>query len=231
MNPDFWIDRWTNHEIGFHQTRVNAYLTAWWPSLSTPAPATVFVPLCGKSIDMHWLRERGHPVIGVEVARSAVREFFDEWQVEPTVSKHGAFERWEHGGIALLCGDFFALQANDLADVGAVFDRAALIALPRPLRVDYARKLRDVLPARCVSLLIAIDYLQSQMSGPPFTVDDEEVQQLFGHSRVELLETADVLQHPDNARLRTRGLTGLVERVYRLGSAAAIVDPTDRRVP
>lgn len=219
MNTEFWIERWQTREIGFHQPRVNDYLQAWWPSLGLPPDTTVFVPLCGKSIDMHWLRERGHRVIGVEVAREAVRDFFAEWQVEARVAQQGSFERWEHDGITVLCGDFFDLQPHDLATVSAVFDRAALIALPATLRVDYVGKMSDVLPAQCTTLLVAIDYPQAQMSGPPFAVDNEEVLLLFAQSRIALLQESDVLNEPDNARFQARGLTQLIERVYRIGTA------------
>lgn len=216
MDNNFWIDRWSKREIGFHQRSINAYLQRHWPSLGL-APATrVLVPLCGKSLDMHWLHEQGHPVIGVEVAREAVADFFNEWGVKAQISHEGPFERWRAERIELLCGDFFALSSADVATVGAVFDRAALIALPGDLRQRYAVRMREILPARSSIFLITADYQQQEMSGPPFAVSDAEVRSLFSGLRIELLEEIDVTDLPDNRRFRERGVSRLIERVYRI---------------
>ncbi|HMN44553.1 MAG TPA: thiopurine S-methyltransferase [Povalibacter sp.] len=216
MTPQFWLDRWSSNEIGFHQRSVNEYLQRYWPQLNVPPGTTVFVPLCGKSLDMHWLRERGHRVIGVELAHQAVADFFSEWGVTPEVGQAGPFERWRAQDIELLCGDFFDLTAADLAGVRAVFDRAALIALPPDLREAYAAKLHDVLPPGTPTLLVTADYPQQEMSGPPFAVSDAEVRKLFGAGRVQPLAERDILQRPENERFRQRGLTRLIERVYRI---------------
>lgn len=214
MNAPFWLERWSRNEIGFHQRSINEYLQRYWPSLEVPVDATVFVPLCGKSLDMHWLRERGHRVIGVELARQAVAAFFSEWGVTPQIVRTGAFERWRAQGIELLCGDFFDLTPDDLAGVRAVFDRAALIALPPDLRAAYARKLLDILLPGTPTLLVTADYPQHEMSGPPFSVSDAEVKELFGAERIAPLAETDILQRAENDRFRQRGLTRLVERVY-----------------
>lgn len=216
MDNQFWIDRWSRKEIGFHQRGINGYLQRYWPSLTVPSAASVFVPLCGKSLDMHWLHERGHSVIGVEVAREAVVDFFKEWEVDAQVTQSGRFERWHAGRITLLCGDFFDLTPADLADVRAVFDRAALIALPPSLRQAYAKKMLEVLPPGTEMLLVTADYPQQEMSGPPFAVTDAEVRKLFADCNIQLLDDVDVTELPDNARFRQRGLSRLVERIYRL---------------
>lgn len=217
MTTQLWLDRWSRNEIGFHQRSINEYLQRYWPQLDVAAGAAVFVPLCGKSLDMHWLRERGHRVIGVELARQAVADFFNEWGETPRITQTGPFERWQARDIELLCGDFFDLTADDLGDVRAVFDRAALIALPPDLRKAYAARLRDILPPGTPTLLVTADYPQNEMSGPPFAVSDAEVRMLFGEERVRPLTETDILQRPENERFRQRGLTRLAERVYRIG--------------
>jgi thiopurine S-methyltransferase len=216
MDTNFWLERWARHEIGFHQPQVNPYLIRHWPTLDIEKGATVFVPLCGKSLDMRWLREQGHNVLGVEIARSACSEFFQEWGATPRVEQCGTFERFAAHSITLLCGDFFNLQRADLADVRAVYDRAALIALPPGMRQAYAAKLEVVLPPRVPILLVTTDYDQQEMQGPPFAVGDAEVRQLFAHWRIEPLQAADVTALPENARFRQRGLTRLIERVYAI---------------
>lgn len=215
MDSQFWIDRWSRNETGFHQRDINAYLQQYWTDMRVPKGATVFVPLCGKSLDMRWLREQGHEVIGVELARKAVQEFFEEWGVEPQIARSGPFERWRANGVELLCGDFFDLTSVDLHGVGAVFDRAALIALPADLREKYATRLRSILPAQTPTLLITVDYPQQEMKGPPFAVGDAEVRTLFAGADIRLLREDDVTDSAVNARFRERGLSRLVERVYR----------------
>lgn len=215
MNPDFWLARWSKHEIGFHQPRFNEYLTQYWSVLGVDPNAKVFVPLCGKTLDMRWLREHaGHRVLGNEIARNACTEFFSEWGVEPSESRHGPFESFEANGVKILCGDFFELRSTDLADVGAVFDRAALIALPPGMRVAYANKLQAILPPQTPILLVAPDYAQREMSGPPFAVGEAEIRTLFANRTVERIAEIDITNAPENARFRQRGLTYLVERVF-----------------
>lgn len=216
MDSHFWLERWAKHEIGFHQSSINQYLIDHWPQLEVPSGAPVFVPLCGKSLDMRWLRERGHPVLGVEVARTACDAFFSEWGVSPAVTQLPAFERFSARGVTIWCGDFFDLTREMLADVRAVFDRAALIALPPPLRRRYAAKLREILPAGAVILLIAPEYDQTQMKGPPFAVGLDELRDLFAGWPIQLLASHDVTDSADAARFRQRGLTQLLEHVVRI---------------
>src|SRR4030042_914462 len=83
MNPDFWLERWQRNEIGFHQPEINAHLQDFWGQLAVPAGGQVFVPLCGKSRDLLWLRARGHRVLGVELSPIAVRDFFAENALTP----------------------------------------------------------------------------------------------------------------------------------------------------
>lgn len=218
MEPQFWLKRWTENEIGFHQQDVNLSLQTYWPRLGLPRAATVLVPLCGKSRDMLWLRAQGHPVLGIEFIPLAIRDFFAENGLQPKISAQPPFERWEAGGIAILRGDFFDLTAADVKDVAAVYDRAALIALPPALRQRYVTALSRMLPPVIESLLVTISYPQERMSGPPFAVPEEEVRALYaGKFDVELLSTQDALR--EDSPLRERGLTRLLTQVYRVRRA------------
>jgi len=114
MQAQFWHDRWEQNQIGFHQQDFNPHLQAFWDRLELPAGGTVFVPLCGKSRDLLWLRAQGFPVLGIELSPVAVRDFFAENRLEPQVTPQGKFERWEADGLVILQGDFFELTAADL---------------------------------------------------------------------------------------------------------------------
>ncbi|WJK08273.1 thiopurine S-methyltransferase [Pseudomonas fluorescens] len=217
MQPEFWHKKWESNQIGFHQPDVNPYLHRHWPDLAIPAQARVLVPLCGKSLDLLWLAGRGHQVLGVELSEKAVEDFFLEQQLQPQVSEQGGFKIYRSGTIELWCGDFFSLTTEDVAGCTALYDRAAVIALPPSMRERYAAHLQDLLPT-CRGLLVTLDYDQSQMPGPPFSVDDAEVQRLLGRVwRVERLEEQDVLG--ESWKFVQAGVTRLEERVYRISGA------------
>lgn len=216
MDQEFWLERWQKNQIGFHQRAINPYLESCWHRIAPAPDAVIFVPMCGKSRDMQWLRERGHAVIGVELIRIAVRDFFRELSLEPRIVREGPLERWEASGYTLFCGDLFDLTAAHLRDVRAVFDRASLIALPPATRTRYVRHMTDIVPMRAPTLLVTMTYAQEQMAGPPFSVSEPEVRTLYIGCRVEKLMDVDVLQGEDNARFRERGVTAMAEQVYRI---------------
>ena len=139
MKKDFWLERWERAEIGFHQDEINPYLRQFWQALQLARGGEVFVPLCGKSRDMVWLREQGVFVLGVELSPIAVQEFFAEQGQIPQQVRSEKFASTLADGICLACGDFFDLSKADLAQVGAVYDRASLVALPPEMRERYAR--------------------------------------------------------------------------------------------
>ncbi|MCH4882590.1 thiopurine S-methyltransferase [Pseudomonas sp. TMW22080] len=219
MQPEFWHDRWDRNQIGFHLSQVNPYLQRLWPALGVEEGGRVLVPLCGKSLDMSWLAANGHEVLGVELTQTAVEQFFSEQQVKPQVRQQGAFKVYEAGPVKILCGDVFALTEADVASCVGLYDRAATIAFPPEMRAAYARHLSRILPPGCRGLLITLDYDQSQMNGPPFSVPDAEVQSLLSHAwALEVLEQPDVLDQ--EWKFLKSGVTRLVERVYRLSKIA-----------
>ncbi len=182
MDPSFWHQRWQENRIGFHQTQINFHLERFWPQLNVPPGELVFVPLCGKSLDMLWLASQGHRVFGVELSPIAVSAFFRENGLTPKIEKSGGFERYVYGEIEILCGDFFDLESLHLRDARGVYDRASLIALPSETRIEYARHLRRILPSRPPILLITLDYPKEARQGPPFAVNEEEVRRLYANA-------------------------------------------------
>lgn len=215
MNPDFWHDRWHEGRIGFHQETVTPWLPKLWPTLALPVGSRVFVPLAGKSLDLLWLRAQGHRVLGVELSRLAVEQFFAEHGLTPTTreSRHGT--HYAHDGIELICGDAFALDAEALAGCSAVFDRAALIALPPALRQRYVGELYAQLPSGCRGLLVTLEYPQEQKGGPPFSVDEAEVRALYEPDwTVSVLERADILAM--QPAFIAEGVSALATVAYRL---------------
>lgn len=214
MDRDFWLERWARGETGFHQSQPHAGLVRHWPSLRLARDARVFVPLAGKSPDLHWLAAQGHRVIGVELAGLAVRAFFEDAGLEAVSEPAGRFTRHRCGTLELLCGDVFDLDRGTLGEVAAVFDRAALVALPPELRTAYAAHLTGLTTAGTRTLLVTLEYDQSRMAGPPFSVHEPEVRALYGaQHRIGLLERR---APPDAARFAQRGVTDMMEAIYAL---------------
>lgn len=212
MEADFWHQRWERGEIGFHKAKVNPLLTRWWPSLGNVQG--VLVPLCGKSLDMLWLCEQGYQVMGVELSRQALEAFAQEHAVPLQWRREGPFEVTSAPGLQLYAGDLFELDIQQVTGIEAVYDRAALIALPPQMRRRYVEHLRTLLPSGWQMLLVTLDYPQSERAGPPFSVPDAEVQSLFVGCQIEQLAEEDVLE--EHAVFREQGMTRLCERVYRI---------------
>lgn len=213
MNNEYWIERWEYGEIGFHQTAINPYLCQFWPQLALPQGSTVAVPLCGKSRDMLWLRQQHLSVLGIELSTIAVRAFFEENQLSVHHIKSEKFDRFSADGITILQGDFFDLSKEDFTTVNALFDRAALVALPPCMRTRYVDHCLTILRAPAQILLVTLDYPQKEMSGPPFAISHHEVESLYQHrAELRLLKCADVLEQ--NLRFKERGLSQLYESVF-----------------
>jgi thiopurine S-methyltransferase len=215
MKKEFWLERWERSEIGFHQDEINPYLARYWKELSVAGGGEVFVPLCGKSQDMVWLRQQGSFVLGVELSLIAVKEFFHEQGKSPERVSGGKFDNYVADGFCLSCGDFFDLRKEDMAQMSAVYDRASLVALPPELRERYARHLVDILPPATQILLVTFDYPQAEMRGPPFAVSPSEVEALYGkYADVRLLAQEDAL--PQNPRFKQRGVSRMEESIFLL---------------
>jgi thiopurine S-methyltransferase len=212
MDPQFWLDRWTTNDIGFHQKSVHDLLERYWPEMPVPSGSTVFVPLCGKSLDMVWLTQQGHDVFGVELSRPAVEAFFTERGLKPQVieGQPGNGTLYLGGPYAVLAGDFFATMSQSTQHVRAVYDRASLVALPPAMREPYAKHLMSLISVGTPVLLISLDYDQTRMKGPPFAVSHDEIKRLFStFASVRLLEEREVIEtHP---HFKARGLTSLKE--------------------
>lgn len=213
MEPSFWEARWRKDHIGFHLTDVNPLLIAYLHRLNLQQGDTIFVPMCGKSLDMIYLHEQGFRVIGVELSEIAVRAFFTENNLGYTESKFGRFLKFESEGITILCGDIFHLRNTHIADAVASFDRAALFAFPPEMRLRYAHHFNHIFPASFKILLVTLEYPQHEISGPPFSVEESEIRQLFSNwNSIELLHSANILS--ENLRLQERGVTSLQEKVF-----------------
>ncbi|MDH3870182.1 MAG: thiopurine S-methyltransferase [Desulfuromonadales bacterium] len=210
MDKKFWHRRWQKNEIGFHMTDPHHFLQQFFPLLQTQPTDSVFVPLCGKSPDLVWLREEGLKVVGIELSRTAIVAFFNENDLPGHWTDEAVLPFCSAEGYKLYCGDFFDLTATEVSGINAYYDRGALVALPPEMRVRYVAHMAALMPPGGRVLLISYSYNQSETKGPPFSVPQQELEILFSESfRVEILSEEDVLR--SHQGLAARGVTKLME--------------------
>lgn len=192
MEHQFWHDKWQSNEIGFHQRNTNPWLIRHLDKLPLPVNGHWFLPLCGKTRDIDWLIQQGFQVSGCELNESAVTQLFSRLDLQPTITTTAQHRIYRTRQLTVWVGDVFELTAGDLGHVDAVFDRAALVALPEHMRPAYASHI-TMITASAPQLLICFEYQQSLMSGPPFSVPAQEVMQLYkDHDDIKVLSQADV---------------------------------------
>ena len=215
MTKNYWLNRWKHDEIGFHQDMFNRHLLEYWQTLKLKAGSQIFVPLCGKTRDMAWLRNQGHSVLGVELSTLAIKAFYKENGLPANHFSGKKFDYYATDHIQILQGDFFDLDKHDVNKVNAVYDRASLVALPPGTRQRYVNHMLHILSPATQILLISFDYPQSEMQGPPFAVSPDEVVELYqNHAEIHLLAQIDILE--ENPRFQQRGLSRLQESIFLL---------------
>lgn len=214
MDAGFWQQAWTEHQLGFHLPFVHPILKRSLPLFGLPEQARLFLPLCGKTLDIGYLLGEGYQVVGVELSEIAVKELFEELAVTPQVSAWAGGQCWRHGGLTVFQGDFFALTREEVGAIDLVYDRAALVALPTDMRERYAEHL-PALSGAAPQLLICFEYDQARMPGPPFAVPTAEVERLYAdHYRPEELSRKDVIKN--QPAFQEQGLERFEEVAWRL---------------
>jgi thiopurine S-methyltransferase len=179
MDANFWLQKWEKNEIAFHNSESNPMLVKYFNTLALVENSRVFLPLCGKTLDIAWLLSHGYRVAGAELSRIAIEQLFLELGVEPKISEVGEVAHYSAPNIDLFVGDIFHLSGEILGPVDAIYDRAALVALPGAVRDRYTTHLIEI-THKAPQLLICYEYDQSLMEGPPFSISTETVNQHYG---------------------------------------------------
>jgi len=220
METEYWLKRWREGRTGWHHEEVMPLLVQHWSALNVRPGARVLVPLCGKSLDMLWLSQQGMRVLGIDVSPIAIESFLAENQLHARTRSTAEGTHYEitnapGGDIEIINGDVFEADPEAVAQCAAFYDRAALIAMPAPMRDRLANDVYLQLPADSSGLLITLDYPEHEMQGPPFSVDDAEVHRLFDRQwNVERLERRDILA--SQPMFSGQGVTALHTTVYAL---------------
>ncbi|VAW56282.1 Thiopurine S-methyltransferase [hydrothermal vent metagenome] len=215
MEINFWEQRWIDNKIAFHQHIINPYLIDYLSNFQLQKQAVVFIPLCGKSLDIAWFAAQQHSVLGIECSEKAIKDFFKEQELDAKIEQSKTFTHYKTNNITLLHGDFFKLDPQDLKHVDIVYDRASLVALPEDLRQRYVNLLTQALPDKAEIFLVSLEYNQTAMSGPPFSVNHNGIIHLFEPDfSVNLLHECNIIE--SHLKFKERGLTYLLERIYKI---------------
>lgn len=201
MKHDFWHQKWEKNEIGFHLPEANPLLLKHFSSLNLKQNARVFLPLCGKTLDIAWLLAQGYRVAGAELSALAIDDLFNSLQLTPNIKNIGEITHYSAANIDMFVGDIFKVTPAMLGKVDAVYDRAALVALPDVMRKQYSVHL-IALSNNAPQFLICFAYDQTVHAGPPFSIDANEVSQHYQSTYdltllvSELMPTGLKGQHP-----------------------------------
>ena len=211
MQHSFWINKWENAEIGFHQETFHPAMLKYFPKLEPDS--IVLVPLCGKSKDILWLTGQGYRVLGVELVESAVIEFFEENDLQYRCVQQGEFSHYfsDELPIQIIAGDFFKLNNAEVELCDALYDRAALVALPFEMRNPYAQQCLNLLKPAAKILLISFSYDQMAMQGPPFSIAASEIQSLW-QGQLKMIDSFSLLQ--GESKFKDRGLAYMDEQTW-----------------
>jgi len=215
MDKNFWNAKWDSHDIAFNQQKPNPFMIEYFKRLNLESSSKIFVPLCGKSIDMLWLIEQGYQVVGIELNLQACKDFFNEYNIKFQQREIGSFTVLSSDRITLISGDFFELNTDIIGQIDAIYDRAALVALPSEMRTKYANKIISLSQTNTAILLITLCYEQHTMQGPPFSVNTENVQHLYRQSfNIQVLYNESAKKIPSH--LQVKGLKESTDLVFKL---------------
>lgn len=206
MEASFWHQIWAEGDIAFHNKKAHPFLIEHLAKLQLVNNSRVFLPLCGKTRDIAWLLSQGYQVVGAELSEFAICELFEELGLQPQVIQEGAFKRYQSPDIDIWVGNIFDIKAADIGQVDAIYDRAALVALPLKMRPLYSAHL-ITLSQGAAQLLITFEYEQQQLDGPPFSITEPELLTHYAASyHIKRIVNKDV----------AGGLKGLVSAIETL---------------
>lgn len=201
MQHEFWHQKWQKNEIGFHLNQPHPLLVKYMGCLNISPNSRIFIPLCGKSLDIHWLLTQGYHVVGIDLSPIAIHDLISTLGLSFTEMQSGNLSHFHHPQIDLFVGDFFELTIEQLGQIDAIYDRAALVALPEQIRSQYIQHLIHI-GGHASQLLISFEYDQSIMAGPPFAISTQQLQDYYSSEYdIQLLDSqTELLKGKVNAQ-------------------------------
>ncbi|KAL4629845.1 thiopurine S-methyltransferase [Arapaima gigas] len=219
MHLSEWENRWQEGKISFHRPHVNKMLKSNIDVFMGGRKEVRFLfPLCGKAVDMKWLADMGHSVVGVEVSEKGIKQFFEEHNLTYTEESvpaipGGKLFKSSDGRISLYHCNFYDFSSSVAGQFGGIWDRGALVAINPCDRQRYATLIVSLMNKDCRYLLDTLVYNPELFEGPPFFLSDEDIRNLFGNDcDIQLLQTEDITEQISKAW----GLDSMIEKVHLL---------------
>ncbi|KAH3733594.1 hypothetical protein DPMN_040025 [Dreissena polymorpha] len=123
LNNSEWVkrrlDEWEVGDTAFHQGAHDPLFDTHGVMMFEGGAKSVFAPLCGKSFDLIWMYNRGHTVVGAEIAEQAVQELFSENKLDVHVQHVegvGPLYKSTDGRLQVYVGDLFDLTKWGVGD-------------------------------------------------------------------------------------------------------------------
>ncbi|XP_033756355.1 probable thiopurine S-methyltransferase [Pecten maximus] len=179
-----WLNNWEGDCTPWHMSDVHEGLARYYKVLvNKPSVQNkIFLPLCGKSVDIKWLADRGNEVVGVEAAEMGLVEFFAEqnieYSVEAAASVKGKLFRSRDNKIRLYCCDIFDFSASVECGFSGVWDRGSIEALEFEDRKRYIELMRTLISSETGYLAEIVE--RDLGKGPPYYVTADELEAGFG---------------------------------------------------
>lgn len=192
MEKQFWLKKWEDNIIGFHKESPNQLLVNFIQNLELTPNARVLIPLCGKSLDIEYLISKDYQVVGIELSEKAIIQLFQELNIIPKIKKLEKVIHYSTKNLDIFIGDIFDITIQMLGPIDAIYDRAALIALPIEMRINYTKHLVEI-SKNAPQLVITVEYNQDTVAGPPFSISTNELNDHYASFyRLECLESLSI---------------------------------------
>ncbi|XP_066274732.1 probable thiopurine S-methyltransferase [Branchiostoma lanceolatum] len=199
MTLEDWHAKWRRGKTKFHMSKVHPSLQKFYDRLLLGKErARVFVPMCGKTLDLKWLSDQGHAVVGNEVVEMACRQFFEEHDLQYTTERiegvDGTVFKATDIDLQLFNCDFYKLTSDVTGSFDCIWDRGAMAAANPEDRDRYANVVVSLLKPTGAYLLDLFELENTVFAGPPHGITDARVDELFASKcNIEVLMRADRL--------------------------------------
>lgn len=180
----FWHQAWEDGRTRFHLSEYNTNLVKFFPSYSFKQKNSCLVPLCGKTLDMHFLADHFENVVGVDIVKMPLEQFFSDHQI----NSHEEPKNKSINGrnITLYERDFLNDNLAELKQFDFIYDRASLVAIEPKLRPKYVQQIKNFFHQDTI-LHLATFEREIHGGGPPYDLTPDEVREYFNDFNIEML--------------------------------------------
>ena len=196
LSHDWWRMAWAKGTISWHRDKVDAILQKYLKRLTGDKKhISILVTLCGKSLDLPWLADQGHNVVGCELSEIAGKQLFEENGIPysvMSVNDFKVFSATDDRKLKFYAGDFCNMDASLIGPVDAIWDHMAFGSVSPNDRPSYVEILASLLVPSGKILLSNWEYDQSKWKVSPYSLNTTQIKEYFGNCfDVKLLERLD----------------------------------------